>query len=305
MKLQDLLRELLFEEYYEQNVFLNKTRIPDYDKLLNKKYDELPSKYSNLEAHIELMTPNDYFNRCAEIQHTTYDKQFNFIVPSKVEKYKEMMENGSKFDMPYLNYSDISQEGRHRVKAAMDLNVSKIPVLIITEKDDENEEGYTLDDMIGKWNDLSKDKDGNFIINFGQLIKWEDVSRFLSSIAKGFDSYFLDDIMDVYKYYKGNYIILINKDNTVLNSWKYKQIIRMIEMKCDIETLTENIEGIKKLDETELKILLYKSLWLKIMEHNDHELSTISNFKHNSTHTIIKLNKTYALQLVEPINRKR
>ena len=67
----------------------------------------------------------------------------------------------------------------------------------------------------------------------------------------------------------------------------------MIEMKCDIETLTENIEGIKKLDETELKILLYKSLWLKIMEHNDHELSTISNFKHNSTHTIIKLNKTF------------
>lgn len=84
-------------------------------------------------AIIAEMSPREYLERCAyEIfDQGTMESVVNGVVPETAEKYRKMMEDGTKFHLPYLNYRDGGQEGRHRAVAAHLLGIEKMPVLII------------------------------------------------------------------------------------------------------------------------------------------------------------------------------
>ena len=55
--------------------------------------------------------------------------------PELIDKYAQMMQDGTKFDMPILDYRDgyFSQEGLHRAMAARKLGARDIPVAILKD----------------------------------------------------------------------------------------------------------------------------------------------------------------------------
>lgn len=87
-------------------------------------------------GRIAEMSPSEYLQRCAYqvFEDATIESTLAAIDESNVKKYADMMKNGTKFDMPYLNFMSGQQEGRHRAAAAMQAGIDKIPVLVVGER---------------------------------------------------------------------------------------------------------------------------------------------------------------------------
>lgn len=51
----------------------------------------------------------------------------------KLARIRKGVHKGVKFPMPYINFADKSQEGRHRAIYAMKRGIKKIPVMVITK----------------------------------------------------------------------------------------------------------------------------------------------------------------------------
>lgn len=87
-------------------------------------------------GRIAEMSPAEYLKRCAYqvFEDATIESTLAAIDESNVKKYADMMKNGTKFDMPYLNFMSGQQEGRHRAAAAMQAGIDKIPVLVVGER---------------------------------------------------------------------------------------------------------------------------------------------------------------------------
>jgi hypothetical protein len=202
-----LIKQIIKEELNSSyGFFKNKTNIPYFDSILSNQLSNLPEKYHNWFGEIKFLSAEEYINECAILQGTSYQQQFKFILKSKVEDIKENMSNGVKYDMPYLNYVDKEQEGRHRVIAANELNQNKIPVLCLYQDVIENDNN--ISDMIGKWDDLIKIND-SYYVKFKNNNDFKSKSYLLQCIAKDYDYYFLDDLfyiltnkLDVFSFLK-------------------------------------------------------------------------------------------------------
>ncbi len=178
------ISQLLREGLINESIFKDVTNIPDYDRLKDGEYNKIPSRYSNMVAYVKHMSPKDYLSECAKIQGTTYEEQLKYISDNNVSKLIGLIESGVKLDMPYLNYYDDLQEGRHRAKAAMELGIDKIPVLIIDDKG----EVANSSDVI--WGDVVNIGDNKYIkFNVGT---WGDIYKVLEVIRDDWGNYLLD-----------------------------------------------------------------------------------------------------------------
>ena len=86
-----------------------------------------------ITAFITEMSPIEYLERCADLFDSTVESMIFSTDNDLIYKYAEMMKSGVKFHMPWLNYVDAGQEGRHRAQAAFLAGIKTMPVLIITE----------------------------------------------------------------------------------------------------------------------------------------------------------------------------
>ena len=290
--IKKLLRDGLLGE--SSDVFKNVTNIPDYDKLMSGKYNELPDKYSNMVAEVVNMSPEQYFKYCAEIQKTTYDEQFSYLRKEVVDKIIGLMDNGVKMDMPYLNFvkGGTSQEGRHRAKAAMDMGIKSIPVLVIDNKENEDSDGNnTVASKFGVWKDLSADSNNRYHVNYAM-----DDDSLLSSIRRSYDDYLLDRIFDTYVY-RRLYPNLLSVVNNIDGGAYYDYISRGLDVESFLEYLPDeyksrlNINWDDYTDEeyanyekvlSEIKPKFIKLALLFIMEHNDALLRSIVDFDYSN-----------------------
>lgn len=107
----------------------------DYEGFtLDKTSNSFGDEYlENGKGRIVEMSPREYLERCAyEIFHNgTMESTMGAVDEKTTDKYAEQMKKGVKFDLPYLNYKDMGQEGRHRAVAAYKAGIETIPVLII------------------------------------------------------------------------------------------------------------------------------------------------------------------------------
>ena len=107
----------------------DKTGISDYDRMLKQG-----------EAELVDMSPRTYLQEVAHnifpkvAPEATLETTLRGTSADNVKKYMTMMENGTKFDTPYLNYTNSGQEGRHRAIAAYLLGIERIPVVIIKKR---------------------------------------------------------------------------------------------------------------------------------------------------------------------------
>lgn len=97
------------------------------------------------DAFVVQMSPKQYIEECAykifpkqyegDPDHvTTLETTLRGRRAQEVAKYMTMMEEGVKFDTPYLNYRDSQQEGMHRAMAAYLLGVEEMPVVILPKR---------------------------------------------------------------------------------------------------------------------------------------------------------------------------
>lgn len=196
--------------------------IPDYDKVLFGKNNELPKKYEFWGAEIKWMSKDEYLMECSRLQNTSYSDQFKYIVDWKVQQIMEKMKGGIKFDMPYLNYVENEQEGRHRVVAADNLNQKLIPVLVLYDIN-EDSGSLELSDVVDKWDDLVI-KDGIYYCKFNTASDWKTQSNLLSCIVSDYDYYFLDVLFKIRRKRTNikDYLIemLSNQDDYPYNSFR-------------------------------------------------------------------------------------
>lgn len=77
------------------------------------------------------MSPDGYIKESPFLSGMNEEYLKEFGDSALVQEYMKKMERGDKFHIPFIDYSDNSQEGNHRVIAAKKLGVEEIPVLVV------------------------------------------------------------------------------------------------------------------------------------------------------------------------------
>ncbi|MBR5183370.1 MAG: hypothetical protein IKW15_02725, partial [Bacteroidales bacterium] len=117
-----------------------KTGMSFYNDILhNPEYME---KHNNLKGEIVMMTPTEYFQGCADIFGSTYDRQVSYTKSdtSTIDHLVKVIKDKKvKFPIGFLNFAEGSQEGRHRMFVAGMLSgwQTEQPVLVINWADEE------------------------------------------------------------------------------------------------------------------------------------------------------------------------
>lgn len=117
---------------------LTKTGYSYYDNFLNQKDLEYMQKSKGLTGRIEYMKPGDYFKYTGKIFNKSPENDYKRTIADReqIEHLKDViLKYNRKFPLPYLNFANNAQEGRHRMAVAADLVGwnEKFPVLIVTE----------------------------------------------------------------------------------------------------------------------------------------------------------------------------
>lgn len=103
------------------DAFQNKTGVSSYDEFFDKKDAEYRKFNKASVGRVVKMTADEYIQACADkVFHKSVDKVLRGLDQSNIDKYAQMMKDGTKFYMPYLNlhpYFGEAQEGRHRMLA--------------------------------------------------------------------------------------------------------------------------------------------------------------------------------------------
>jgi len=125
----------------EREVFEYRTDMSYYDQIL--EHPEYYKKTKGIVCRIERMSPDEYLDRCYEMQlelmrERIPKEEYMLITISKElsKKYAEAMERGEKFPLPVLDYKHLLQEGRNRAYAAKLIGIEEIPVLVCEETED-------------------------------------------------------------------------------------------------------------------------------------------------------------------------
>jgi len=192
--------KILMTEGQECDVFQDLTGAEDYDDVLKQD----PHRFlRTLEGSIVQMSPREYLERCAELQDTSIQDQFKYIDQLKVYEIARKMAKGEKYYLPYLNYNNKHQEGRHRVRAAELLGCQMVKVAVFKKPDQEEVSHFdspevTLAEMESKYPDVYTDPQGTYVVYKHDNELNGETSKFLDlypDVEMGF--YLLDCLMGV------------------------------------------------------------------------------------------------------------
>ncbi len=123
-----------------ENIFdVTKTGMSKYNNFLNEQDKKYMEESKGLVGEIKQISPKEYFEESAKIFNSTFEKQKSGIASekSRINMLKEVIQTKKKqFPMPFLNYAEKSQEGRHRMYVAGELFGwdKKFPVLVVNKK---------------------------------------------------------------------------------------------------------------------------------------------------------------------------
>lgn len=116
--------------------FFNINNVNPFIKQIMEKPEYF--KYEkNTIIKIVHMSPDNYFKECAKARNGTYHNEMRMVDFDGAFNYSRYMLDGDKFPVPYIDYKNGDQEGRHRAYAVQMLinedliKPTKIPVVVI------------------------------------------------------------------------------------------------------------------------------------------------------------------------------
>jgi hypothetical protein len=107
------------------------TGFEPYDSMLNGTYFDTYYARTEYKWQIEYMSPEEYIIRCNKLKCWGDNR---YLSPKQIDSIEEGVNNNAIFLMPFLDYIEKEQEGRHRTEVAKNRNVEQIPVFVIEEK---------------------------------------------------------------------------------------------------------------------------------------------------------------------------
>jgi len=179
------LEKCMLTETKNCDVFSTHTTAQDYDDVLLN----VQGRYQrSMEGKVVQMTPEEYLDRCAQLQGNSIHTQHELLDRSKIRAFAERMSKGEKFALPYIDYYQKQQEGRHRVMAAKYMGCQVVNIGVFNEegREDPYSEGwdeereYTLEDLQDKLSDVFIDPQGVFVSYIHDWNHPKDVNRFLN-----------------------------------------------------------------------------------------------------------------------------
>lgn len=123
------------EEVSDSDLFdTHKTGMSFYDDLLDDP--EYMRKNKNLTSKIVYLSPKEYFEECGKIFGNNATKQIEQTKrdTSTINYLKQVILTAkNKFPLPFLDYANNGQEGRHLMYTAAELTSwdTKFPVLVV------------------------------------------------------------------------------------------------------------------------------------------------------------------------------
>lgn len=148
----------------------------------------------NKKGEIVYMTPEEYFEKCAEGFKSTVEKlkksRMQYPGHEHIEDIKKIItEKGKKLPIPYLDYTNgFGQEGLHRMMAVAELfdwNETKFPVLVITFADEQRH----IESL--KWQDQYKIE--HDVIEPALRYHFEDEDEFIEELKYELESWRNED----------------------------------------------------------------------------------------------------------------
>lgn len=263
MKFSILLNELLSNELC--GFFDDKTNIPDYDSVLFNT-NEIPRK---LVGRIVEMSPDEYFKRCAKLQGTSVDEQYNYIRASQVNSLFEKVKQGVKLNMGYIDYDMETQEGRHRVMLAKKLGCETIPVAIFLRPNQEDPFLSSKKSQINvkNYKDVKQDSNG-FYVEYD--FNTNDILKLFKVFSTNFDETLIDVIIymswfgeHLYKPYPINLVSPTSIKYFEIDDENESDTIKKFLINGIIETFTHNdfedweINDIDVLNDLEIRSIWY------------------------------------------------
>lgn len=120
-----------------------------YDDFLDPKELAYKQKAKNRTGKIVMMSPEQYYKDCSlygfghtiPVDKLKAQRRAN---SSSIDWLKEQLDQGKKFNLPYINYVDHAQEGLHRMMVLGDKYGwdSEFPVLVVTAYDQKIEDEW-------------------------------------------------------------------------------------------------------------------------------------------------------------------
>lgn len=150
--IDDTLKEAYLDaeqEYYDYGtaktngkdvIDLHKTGVSYYDDFLSPSKSEYLKTHKNLEGHVVMMSPEEYYTACSEYgfpysQPSVESLKANRRRDTKILDHLKnvLLKYKRRFPMPFINKADKGQEGLHRMMVVGDLYGwdHKVPVLIV------------------------------------------------------------------------------------------------------------------------------------------------------------------------------
>lgn len=156
-----------------------KTGFSFYNNLIDDP--EYMKKSKGLVGSIIMMTPNEYFEHCGEIFHTSKQTQIDHTLADKdnIEYLKQViLKYNRKFPIGYINIRDKQQEGRHRMAVAGELCGYDTPQPVLIAQDIDNiiypNELILKEDYYNKIDLSSNESDEDIIKNIKDQFKTFD-----------------------------------------------------------------------------------------------------------------------------------
>ena len=98
------------------DVFTDLTSVEEYDDILSQN----PGRFlRTMKGKIVQMSIREFFNRVSQIHGVSVPELFKNLDTKKITVLSQLMDHRVKLDLPYINYNSGSEDGKHRVAAAM------------------------------------------------------------------------------------------------------------------------------------------------------------------------------------------
>lgn len=114
------------------DIFTDFTSVEEYDDIISKN----PGRFlRTMKGKIVQMSVREFFDRVSQIHGVPVPEIFNKLDKKKIATLSQLIDRRVKLDLPYINYNSGSEDGKHRVAAAIVSGCDMVKIAVFYKDD--------------------------------------------------------------------------------------------------------------------------------------------------------------------------